>query len=52
MNIVKTTHKIIDLKNKIFDAVYLACGHGRMFDFPNNDNLAAIMLKTWEKGGV
>jgi len=52
MKIVKETLKLDDLQNQHFDAVYLAGGHGTMFDFPNNKVLTTIMNKTLSAGGV
>jgi len=52
MKIVKETLKLSDIQNEHFDALYLAGGHGTMFDFANNQDLANIMATTLENGGV
>lgn len=52
MKIIKETKKLDDLRNEHFDAVYVAGGHGAMFDLPNNASLATIMNITYESGGV
>lgn len=52
MRIVKETAKLDDLQNKHFDAIYVAGGHGAMFDLPNNIALAAILASTLTDGGV
>lgn len=52
MRIVKKTAKLDDLQNKHFDAIYVAGGHGAMFDLPNNTALATIMASTLAGGGV
>lgn len=52
MRIVKETAKLADLEGRHFDAVYVAGGHGAMFDLPNNFALAVIMNSTYETGGV
>jgi putative intracellular protease/amidase len=35
-----------------YDAIFYAGGHGTMWDFPNNDQLARIAASIYEKGGV
>lgn len=52
MKVIKETVKLDQLKDKHFDAVYVAGGHGAMFDLPNNPTLAAIMEKTLRSSGV
>ena len=52
MKIVKETAKFSDLLNTHFDAIYVAGGHGAMFDLPNNEALATIMQNTLDGGGV
>ena len=52
MKIIKETAKLSDLMDEHFDAVYMAGGHGTMFDFPNNETLAGILSKTLKDGGV
>lgn len=52
MKIVKETVKLDDVQNQCFDAVYVAGGHGGMFDLPNNEALVTIMNNTYVHGGV
>lgn len=52
MKIVKETIKLGEFKNKHFNAVYLAGGHGTMYDFPNNPELAIILNDTLTRGGI
>lgn len=47
--ILKNTKKISEFKNEIFDWVYLAWGHGTMFDFPENFDLQEILKNHFEK---
>ncbi len=35
-----------------FDAVFLPGGHGTMYDFPENADLAAVVGRIWQAGGV
>lgn len=35
-----------------YDAMFYAGGHGTMWDFPNNEQLAQIATNIYEKGGV
>lgn len=52
MKIVKETVKLSDLQNTNFDAVFIAGGHGPMFDLANNAVLAEIMNKTYSDSGI
>ncbi len=52
MKVVKETARLDDLRSEHFDAVYVAGGHGAMFDLPNNVALATIMRDTFASGGV
>jgi putative intracellular protease/amidase len=52
MRIIKNTVKLEDVRNKRFDAVYIAGGHGTMFDLPNNPTVATIMNGALSSGGV
>ncbi len=36
----------------MYDVVYLVGGHGTMWDFPDNDELATLLAETWDRGGV
>lgn len=35
-----------------YDVVYLVGGHGTMWDFPDNDQLSALIADAWDRGGV
>lgn len=39
-----------DVSGQLFDCIYLAGGHGTMYDFPNNAVLQAIIKKHYESG--
>jgi|SRR3989344_994190 len=52
MRVIKETIKLEALKLKIYDAVYVAGGHGAMFDLPNNKALEIIMNNALASGGV
>ena len=52
MKIIKKTAKLDELQNKHFDAIYVAGGHGVMFDLPNNKALASIIQNTLNNNGV
>lgn len=52
MKVINETIALARLKDRSFDAVYVAGGHGAMFDLPNNPDLTAIIKSTYQKGGV
>jgi len=52
MKIVKETLMLSDVESEKFDAVFVAGGHGPMFDLANNSTLAKIINTTYENGGV
>ena len=52
MRVIKETVKFKDVLDKHFDAVFIAGGHGSMFDLANNKELAEIMNKTYSNGGI
>lgn len=52
MKIIKETAKLSGLLGTHFDAVYVAGGHGAMFDLPDNEQLAAILRSTFGNNGV
>lgn len=39
-----------EVSDRLFDCVYLAGGHGAMFDFPDNTDLQAILRRHFEAG--
>jgi putative intracellular protease/amidase len=52
MKQVQTTLKPSQIDVIKYDAVFYAGGHGTMWDFPDNAQLAAIASKIYERGGV
>lgn len=52
MKKIQTTMKPSQVDVKKYDAVFYAGGHGTMWDFPDNSELAAIASKIYERGGV
>lgn len=52
MRVVKETSKLEDLTNNYFDAIFVAGGHGPMFDLANNSTLAEIMSSNYSNGGI
>lgn len=52
MKLLSTTIALKELVNSKFDAIYVAGGHGAMFDLANNNDLASIINSTHESGGV
>lgn len=40
------------IKAEDYEAIFFAGGHGTMWDFPNNEELAKIASEIYEKGGV
>ncbi len=52
MSVVERTLKLADIKNVTFDAVYMAGGHGAMFDLANNEDLARLIRATYSRGGI
>jgi putative intracellular protease/amidase len=49
---VDNTMKPSDVNADEYQAVYYAGGHGTMWDFPDNEELAEISRKIYERGGV
>lgn len=52
MKAIKNTMSPAQVKPEQYDAIYFAGGHGTMWDFPDNENLAQITAKIYEAGGV
>lgn len=52
MDLLADTPSLADVAAEDFDAVYLAGGHGTMFDFPGNADLAAAIRRVDDRGGV
>ena len=49
---VRTTPRFADVDPADYDAVLFAGGHGTMWDFPNDPDLAAVAQNIYEQGGV
>lgn len=52
MKQIQTTLKPIQVDATKYDAIFYAGGHGTMWDFPDNSELAGIASKIYERGGV
>jgi putative intracellular protease/amidase len=49
---VRTTPRFADVDPARYDAVLFAGGHGTMWDFPNDPDLAVVARDIYEHGGV
>lgn len=49
---LKHTKSLNEVEGQNFDVVYLAGGHGTMFDFPNDTTLQNIIRKQYESGKI
>ncbi|MEV6305896.1 type 1 glutamine amidotransferase domain-containing protein [Actinoplanes sp. NPDC051861] len=49
---LKDTPRFADVDQSAYDAVLFAGGHGAMFDFPADTDLAALTRDLYERGGV
>lgn len=52
MALLGNTDSLNEAKGREFNAVYVAGGHGAMFDLANNSDLSEIITSTIERGGV
>jgi putative intracellular protease/amidase len=52
MSVIEHTQRLADIKDAAFDAIYMAGGHGTMFDFANNESLAELISATYSHGGI
>jgi putative intracellular protease/amidase len=52
MSALKTTRSIQDVDAIEFDAIFLAGGHGTMWDFAKSDALAKRVARIWTGGGA
>ena len=48
--LLKNSKSLIEVSEQKFDCVYLAGGHGTMYDFPNDTTMPAIIRKQYESG--
>ena len=51
-DIMSTTKKPEEIDPNDYVAIFYAGGHGAMFDFPGNKQLAEIAAKIYDKGGI
>ncbi|MET0261726.1 MAG: type 1 glutamine amidotransferase domain-containing protein [Rariglobus sp.] len=49
---VAKTRALAELKPEAYAAVFFAGGHGAMWDFPNNPEIARLSAGIYERGGV
>lgn len=52
MTKVENTLTPVEIDSSRYDAIFYAGGHGTMWDFPENQELAAIAAQIYENGGV
>jgi putative intracellular protease/amidase len=52
MALLDTTKKPSEIDSTNYDAIFYAGGHGTMWDFPDNIELARIATTIYERGGV
>ncbi len=48
--LLKNSRSLADVSNEKFDLVYLAGGHGTMYDFPNDTTMQSIIRNQYESG--
>lgn len=51
-NLLQHTKSLQELSDRLFDCVYLAGGHGTMYDFPDDATLQAIIRKHYEQNKI
>lgn len=51
-DILKNSKSLESIKNQNFDVIYLAGGHGTMYDFPDNIELQNIISKQYENNKI
>lgn len=52
MKQLAASEALVDVLEETFDLVYLAGGHGTMYDFPEDQNLQNIIAKHYEGGRI
>ena len=50
MDRLKDTKRLADVRPEDYDAIFLAGGHGTMFDFPNSPELAQLAARMFDAG--
>lgn len=48
--LLKNSNRLADVANQQFDVVYLAGGHGTMYDFPDDTTIQSIIRNQYESG--
>ena len=48
--LLENSYSLSDVANQQFDVVYLAGGHGTMYDFPNDTTMQSIIRNQYESG--
>lgn len=52
MDLLDDTASVRDVAGQDFDAIYLTGGHGTMFDFADNPDLAALIVRLADEGKI
>jgi len=52
MSVLETTAPVSSLAPERYDGIYLAGGHGAVFDFPEHPALSRVVSSIWARGGV
>ena len=52
MRLLDNTLKVSDVDPAMYDAIYMAGGHGVMFDFPKSASLAELTARFYESGKI
>src|SRR5690606_8018677 len=50
--LLKNSKSLVEVSEQQFDCVYLAGGHGTMYDFPNDSTLQNIVREHYETGKI
>ncbi|MFD1770779.1 type 1 glutamine amidotransferase domain-containing protein [Sphingobacterium suaedae] len=50
LELLKYSKSLFEVSNEAFDLVYLAGGHGTMYDFPNDKTMQTIIRNQYENG--
>lgn len=52
LKLLKNSKSLRDINSESYDVVYLAGGHGTMYDFPNDINIQNIVRNQYERGKI
>lgn len=50
--LLSNSHRLAEVANEKYDLVYLAGGHGTMYDFPDDAMMQSIIRKQYESGRI